>query len=51
MVFAQNVGDGVVGTYEGHLLLSEGRWGGDSSWILLRGGGEQKTEICPWDLS
>ena len=30
-VFAQNFGD-VMGIYEGHLPLSEGRWGGDSSW-------------------
>ena len=27
----QHFGD-VVGTYEGHLLLSQGRWGGDSGW-------------------
>ena len=26
--FAQNFGD-MVGTYEGHFLLSECRWGGD----------------------
>ena len=31
MVFAQNFLQVMV-TYKGHLLLSEGRWGDDSSW-------------------
>ena len=30
MDFAQNFGD-VVDTYEGHLLLSEGKWSYDST--------------------
>ena len=42
MVFAQNFGD-MVETYEGHLLLSEGRWGGDSSW---RWWGHLTTILC-----
>ena len=65
MVFAQ-IFLQVVGNYEGHLPLSESRWGSDSTerwWEHLntilcnrtclnsRGGEGQKTEICPWALA